>query len=224
MAKPARISPTLKRTMDICGALIGLLLCAPLMLLIAIVVGIKAGRPVLYREDRIGLNQSTFTLYKFRSMNSDQHQKGASVASSDDVRILPYGHFLRETHLDELPQLWSVLKGDMSLVGPRPYKPLHFETLPDASQQIITSVRPGLTGPDSLAFIAEDEALAGLENPEAMYLEYILPEKVALQIEYIQSQSIRKDVLIILQTLQAIVFGHTAGKSVHFIQNLFQQK
>mgnify|MGYP000663214081 CR=1 FL=1 len=87
------------------------------------------------------------------------------MASGDDARILPFGHFLRASHLDELPQLYSVVKGEMSLVGPRPYKSSHFERLPETSRRIIASVKPGLTGSDSLMFIAEDEALKGVENP-----------------------------------------------------------
>lgn len=223
MLKTAGLHSKLKRTMDVCGAVIGLLLCAPLMLMIGIIVALKAGRPILYRENRIGLHQTPFMLYKFRTMKTAHQEQGATVASSDDTRILPYGHVLRESHLDELPQLWNVLKGDMSLIGPRPYKPSHFDRLSETSRQIITSVRPGLSGADSLTFIAEDEALRGLENPEAAYLDYILPEKVNHQIDYIENQSIRKDLLILLQTLKALVFGHTTGKSVNYLRSLFEQ-
>jgi len=98
-------------------------------------------------------------------MKASSNKLEASVASGDDARILPFGHFLRASHLDELPQLYSGVKGEMSLVGPRPYKSSHFERLPETSRRIIASVKPGLTGSDSLMFIAEDEALKGAEEP-----------------------------------------------------------
>ena len=225
MSESSRVySGLIKRAIDICGALFGLIVCTPLMLLIAMFIWIKAERPIFYREIRIGLQQKPFMLFKFRSMKVQKDRLDASVASGDDQRILSYGHFLRSSHLDELPQLYNVLKGDMSLVGPRPYKSSHFERLPDASRRIIASVKPGLTGLDSLKFIAEDEALAGLENPEYVYLKFFLPEKAKLQIHYIQTHSIRADLLLILETLHAIFFKHAHQKSVRYLRSLFDNK
>jgi lipopolysaccharide/colanic/teichoic acid biosynthesis glycosyltransferase len=148
----------------------------------------------------------------------------ASVASGDDARVLPFGHFLRETHLDELPQLYSVLKGNMSLVGPRPYKSSHFESLPEDSSRIIASVKPGLTGLDSLMFIAEDEALKEVKNPEIIYLKYFLPEKAKQQLHYIKIQSNREDVRLIFATLRAMLFRHARHNSVYYLRSLFADK
>lgn len=221
MPESLHLSTISKRAIDIGGALIGLILSAPIMLLISLLIWIKAGRPILYRESRIGLNQKPFRLYKFRSMASGNGYHEASVASGDDVRILSFGHFLRNTHLDELPQLWHVLKGDMSLIGPRPYKPAHFQRLAEASRHIIASVKPGLSGADALLFIAEDEALKGLENPEAVYLDYFLPEKAKQQIEYIQTQSIRRDLRLIAQTLCALYSRRTRQNSIRYLRRLY---
>ena len=218
------ISAALKRFIDVLGATVGLLLCAPLMLLMVIFIWINAGSPVLYRESRIGLHQKPFQLFKLRSMKISKNESGASVASGDDQRVLSFGHFLRESHLDELPQLYSVLKGDMSLVGPRPYKASHFKRFSPDFRQIISSVKPGLTGSDSLIFIAEDQALKGLDNPEAVYLQCILPEKAKEQIKYIQTQSNLKDLRLILATLRAIFFRNTRRKSVCYLRSLFADK
>lgn len=217
-------SALIKRAIDLTGAVFGLVVCTPLMLLIAVFIWIKAGRPILYQESRIGLHQKPFRLYKFRSMKASINKLEASVASGDDMRILPYGHFLRASHLDELPQLYSVLKGDMSLVGPRPYKLSHFERLPETSRRIIASVKPGLTGADSLVFIAEDEALKGVENPEVIYLKYFLPEKVKQQMEYIKTQSNWTDLRIIFDTFRAIFFKSTHPNSIRYLRCLFTNK
>lgn len=217
-----KYSALIKRTIDLIGAILGLLLCAPAMLLIGVFIWVKAGRPILHQESRIGLHQTQFRLYKFRSMRASSNKLGASVASGDDTRILPFGHFLRTSHLDELPQLYSVLKGDMSLVGPRPYKSSHFERLPETSRQIIASVKPGLTGSDSLIFIAEDEALKGLESPETIYLKYFLPEKAKQQIQYIKTQSSWADLRLILKTLRTMFFKRGHQNSVKFLRRLFE--
>jgi lipopolysaccharide/colanic/teichoic acid biosynthesis glycosyltransferase len=224
MSENGRASVLSKRAIDIGGTLFGLILCAPLMLLIAIYIKISAGSPIFYHESRIGLNQKPFRLYKFRSMRPNKGHQGASVASGDDLRILPFGHFLRNSHLDELPQLWNVLRGDMSLVGPRPYKPAHFARLPEASRHIIASIKPGLSGVDALLFIAEDEALKGLQNPEAVYLDYFLPEKAKQQIEYIQTQSLRTDLRLILQTLCALFSRRTRQNSIRYLRRLYEDK
>jgi len=217
-------SAVLKRAIDIFGAIVGFLFCMPVILLIVVFIWLKAGRPIFYSESRVGMYQKPFRLYKLRSMEASRSRSEASVVSGDDARVLWFGHFLRESHLDELPQLYSVLKGDMSLVGPRPYKPSHFERLSSDSRQIISSVRPGLTGSDSLIFIAEDEALKGLENPEAVYLKFFLPDKVEQQIQYIQTRSNLRDLRLILATLCAIFFRHTRRKSVRYLRSLFADK
>ena len=202
------------------GATLALLLVAPLMLLIALVLRLNASAPVLYQEARIGRQQKPFTLYKFRSMKRDGDASSSTVAASDDVRVHSLGRFLRRSHLDELPQLFNVLRGDMSLVGPRPYKPEHFEHLSDADRRLIVSVRPGLTGTDALRFIAEDSALCGQDNPERLYLTFFLPEKARLQGLYVQSRSFGLDLRILAQTLVQWCSGRTRRESIRFLNSL----
>lgn len=206
--------------MDVLGATIALLLFAPLILLIALMLRLSAGAPVLYQETRIGRLQKPFTLYKFRSMKRDGDASFSTVAASDDARVHTLGHFLRRTHLDELPQLFNVLRGDMSLVGPRPYKPEHFDHLSEADRRLIVSVRPGLTGSDALLFIAEDSALCGHENPERLYLKYFLPEKARLQGLYVQSRSVGCDLRILAQTLVQLFSRTKKLRSLDYLTSL----
>lgn len=206
--------------MDILGAIIALLLFSPLMFLIALVLRLSAGAPVLYQETRIGRLQNSFTLYKFRSMKMDGDASTSTVAASDDTRVHALGRFLRDSHLDELPQLFNVLRGDMSLVGPRPYKPEHFHHLSEADRQLLVSVRPGLTGTDALCFIAEDSALSGHDNPERLYLTYFLPEKARLQCLYVQSCSIGLDLCILAQTLVQLFSRTKKLRSLDYLTSL----
>ncbi len=212
----------LKRGIDIIGALFGLTICAPLIVFLMCMIWLKGGRPILYREYRIGLHQQTFQLIKFRTMALPSSNQDSTVAGGDDPRILTYGHFLRRSHLDELPQLWHVLKGEMSLVGPRPYKISHFERLPETTRKIICSVKPGLTGSDALIFIAEDEALKGKNDPEALYLSYLLPAKATLQTHAIQTRNIRKDLCVLILSGYAIFSCKTKRRSITYLQSLLR--
>lgn len=206
--------------MDMLGATIGLLLFAPLMLLVALLLRLNAGAPVLYQETRIGRLQKPFMLYKFRSMKMDGDASSATVATSDDPRVHRLGRMLRNSHLDELPQLFNVLRGDMSLVGPRPYKPEHFDHLSEADRRLIVSVRPGLTGTDALRFIAEDSALSAHAEPERLYLTFFLPEKARLQGLYVQSRSVRRDLSILAQTLVQLFSGRARQRSLDYLTSL----
>lgn len=213
----------LKRVMDLLGATLGLLLFSPLMFLIAMILRLSAGAPVLYQETRIGRHQTPFALYKFRSMKLDGDASSSTVAASDDPRVHALGRFLRGSHLDELPQLCNVLRGDMSLVGPRPYKPEHFDHLSDTEKRLIVSVRPGVTGTDALHFIAEDSALIGQNDPERLYLKFFLPEKARLQCLYVQSRSIGLDLRILAQTLAQWFSGRARRESIHSLHRLLPQ-
>lgn len=215
---------TLKRGMDLLGAALLLLICAPLMLLVALVLRLSAGAPVLHRELRVGQNQTPFELYKFRSMTVDGDASSSTVATSDDCRVHSFGRWLRRTHLDELPQLFNVLRGEMSLVGPRPYKPEHFDYLRDADQHCIVSVRPGLTGSDALHFIAEDAALSGQHNPEQIYLRFFLPEKARLQCLYVQSRSLGRDLSILVRTLVQLFSGRARHESIQALLRLLPSR
>lgn len=215
-----RFDAELKRAMDLLGAALILLICAPLMLLIALLLRVSAGAPILHRELRVGQHEKPFALYKFRSMTVDGDASSSTVATSDDHRVHRLGRWLRRTHLDELPQLFNVLRGEMSLVGPRPYKPEHFDYLSEADQRCIVSVRPGLTGTDALHFIAEDTALNGQENPEQLYLSFFLPEKARLQCLYVQSRSLGRDLQILVRTMVLLFSGRAKHESIHALHCL----
>ncbi len=197
---PTRLSHPVKRALDIVGALSGMLVLAPVILCIAALVGIRSGRPVIYREQRIGRGGHPFTLLKFRTLQPGSATPG-SIAPEDDPRITAIGLPLRRTRLDELPQLYNVLVGDMSFVGPRPMVQAHADALDDATRRTVLSVRPGVTDPASVLFFAEDAVLAGRPHAEAEYLQLLLPAKAKVQLDYLQHWSPMLDMQIILRTV-----------------------
>ena len=204
MATPSRpLSRAAKRMMDIVGALVGLVLLAPVMLVIALLIFVRSGRPVLYREPRVGRDGKPFTLLKFRTLYPGSTTLG-SIAPEDDPRITPVGLPLRRARLDEFPQLFNVLIGDMSLVGPRPLVQLHADALDSATRQAVLSVRPGVTDPASVLFYAEDAVLAGRPNADAEYLQVMLPTKARVQLDYLQHWNLMLDIRVILQTVARV--------------------
>jgi lipopolysaccharide/colanic/teichoic acid biosynthesis glycosyltransferase len=190
----------LKRAVDIGIAFCGLLLLAPLLVGIALLVLLGSGIPILHREQRIGQFGRPFTLRKFRTL-----KRGSATASSitqlNDPRITRVGRFLRHARLDELPQVFNVLRGDMSLVGPRPMVPHHLNALDRAVCEALLSVRPGLTDPASILYFAEDAVLAERPDAEAKYLSVLLPAKVRVQLNYLWHWTPLLDIRIIFQTL-----------------------
>ena len=193
----------LKRTMDFSGAVIGLIVLAPLLLGIALLVRFRSGNPILYREQRIGRNGNSFTLFKFRTLLPGSAME-RSIAPEDDHRITRIGLPLRRTRLDELPQLYNLLVGNMSLVGPRPMVKRHADALSGDIRDALLSVRPGITGPASILFFAEDAVLAGLPDAEARYLQLLLPAKARVQLNYLRYWHPGLDIRIILQTLARV--------------------
>lgn len=193
----------LKRAIDIGGALFLLLVLAPAMLGIAALVALRSGKPVLYREQRVGRGGKPFTLLKFRTLE-ESSTATRSIAPEDDPRITPVGLPLRRTRLDELPQLYNVLVGDMSLVGPRPMVQRHADALDEATRKAVLSVRPGVTDPASVLFFAEDAVLAGRPNAEAEYLQLLLPAKARVQLDYLQHWHLMMDLRVILRTLARV--------------------
>ena len=193
----------IKRAIDIIGALVLLLALAPSMLGIAMLVRLRSGKPVLYREQRVGRGGKPFTLLKFRTLDEGS-ASARSIAPEDDPRITTVGLPLRRTRLDELPQLYNVLVGDMSLVGPRPMVQRHADALDGATRQAVLSVRPGVTDPASVLFFAEDAVLAGRPNAEAEYLQLLLPAKAKVQLDYLQHWHLMMDLRIILRTLARV--------------------
>ena len=193
----------IKRAMDIGGALLVFLLVGPLMLGIALWVLLLSGRPVLHREYRVGRHGQPFTLYKFRTLQPGTAME-SSIAPEDDHRITRAGLPLRRTRLDELPQLYNLLAGDVSLVGPRPLVQQHADALDRETREVVLSVRPGVTDPASVLFFAEDAVLAGRPDAEAEYLRVLLPAKARVQKDYLRHWSLWLDLRIIVQTLSRV--------------------
>jgi lipopolysaccharide/colanic/teichoic acid biosynthesis glycosyltransferase len=192
-----------KRLMDIVGAIVGLFLLAPVMLVVALLVYLRSGGPVLYREPRVGRDGKPFTVLKFRTLYPGSTTLG-SIAPEDDPRITAIGLPLRRTRLDELPQLYNLLIGDMSLVGPRPMVQRHADALDSATRQIVLSVRPGITDPAAVVFYAEDAVMAGRPNADAEYLQVLLPAKAKVQLDYLQHWSLILDIRVMLQTVARV--------------------
>lgn len=196
-------SRLLKRGVDLSGAFIGLLALTPLLVCIALLVALRSGAPILYREQRIGRGGEPFTLLKFRTLKAGGAIQN-SIAAEDDPRITRIGLPLRRTRLDELPQLYNVLVGDMSLVGPRPMVQRHVDALDSATRDAVLSVRPGVTDPASILFFAEDAVLAGRPDAEAEYLQLLLPAKARMQLTYLTHWHLLLDIRIILRTLTRV--------------------
>lgn len=189
-----------KRLFDITASLLGLVILSPIFFLISFKIRQEDGGPVFYRGLRVGLHGKLFRIFKFRTMMVDGEKHGASSTSDDDPRITRTGKFLRKYKMDELPQLINVLKGDMSIVGPRP-EVKKFTDLFTEEEEAILEVRPGITDWASLHFPNEGQILMGSIDPDKDYMEKIRPEKIRLQLKYVTGRSFWIDLRIIFQTL-----------------------
>jgi lipopolysaccharide/colanic/teichoic acid biosynthesis glycosyltransferase len=192
----------LKRTFDIVLSVIGLILLSPALMLAAILVKCSSRGPVLFRQDRVGRNFREFRLFKIRTMcvnNSD-----VAITSGADPRITRVGKVLRNLKIDELPQLWNVLRGDMSFVGPRPEVHRYTRIFDHDYAQVLT-VRPGITSAASLKYRDEAEILGRVDDPMDYYVRVILPDKLRLEKEYVSRRSFWYDLSLILATLQACI-------------------
>lgn len=193
-----------KRVLDALISAFGIVVFSPLIIITAVAIRIVDGPPVLFRQRRVGLHGELFHIRKFRTMRPGGN--GPQLSSANTSRITPVGRTLRKWKIDELPQLFDVLEGKMSLVGPRPEVPEYVSRWPSADREIILSVRPGITDPASIVYRNEAELLAAAEDAEAFYLEKLLPAKVATYVEYVESRSILGDMKILGQTLAALIF------------------
>jgi lipopolysaccharide/colanic/teichoic acid biosynthesis glycosyltransferase/GT2 family glycosyltransferase len=193
-----------QRTFDLLGAWAGLLIFSPLFLVLSLLVKLDSRGPVLYRGDRLGRFGKPFQMIKFRTMCSTL-EPGALITPEGDGRVTRIGHLLRKYKLDELPQLINVLKGDMSLVGPRPECEFYFQYYTEEEKHLIHSVRPGMTDYGSLRFHDEGKLLAGSSDPVQFYVDRIRHEKVREQLRYIRERSLMTDLKIILRTVVTIV-------------------
>lgn len=204
----ARRKPQLiaKRAMDVVLSACALAVLWPLLLLIALAIWIDDPGPVFYRQVRVGRNGKTFRIFKFRSMVMDADKKGLAITVGRDSRITRVGAVLRKTKLYELAQLLNVFLGQMSFVGPRPEVPKYVELYTPYQRQVLL-VRPGITDYASIAYRNENDLLAGASDPEAMYIEQIMPDKIELNMKYLREISPLADIRLILKTIVAVIKG-----------------
>jgi lipopolysaccharide/colanic/teichoic acid biosynthesis glycosyltransferase len=193
-----------KRTFDILFAGIGIVILLPIFLAIAIWIKLDSPGPILFRQTRIGRFGQEFKIYKFRTMVVNAEALGQQITATDDRRITRSGQFLRKYKLDELPQLFNVLTGEMSLVGPRPEVP-KYVALYTPEQRRVLDVPPGITDLASIHFHNEGELLAKAQNPEEIYIQEIMPKKLELNRQYIVQASLGFDLLVILQTFSRVL-------------------
>lgn len=186
-----------KRALDVAGAAVGLVLAAPVLAVAYALAARDTGASGVFRQTRVGKDGRPFTIYKLRTMRAGA--PGTTVTTAADARITPLGRTLRRYKLDELPQLVNVLRGEMSFVGPRPDVPGFADRL-EGDDRVVLSIRPGITGPASLAFRDEEALLAAQDDPEAYNRDVVWPEKVRINRRYIEDYSVLGDVRYILQT------------------------
>lgn len=192
-----------KRIVDVVAAAVGLLLLSPFLLTIAAIAKLTSPGPVLYTQERVGKDGTRFRVVKFRTMEVNADQVGPGITASGDPRITRLGRWLRLLKLDELPQLWNVLRGEMSLVGPRPELPKYVAGYTEKQRKVL-SVRPGITDMASILYRHEERVLGVQADPERAYRELILPHKLDLNLEYLRRMSLVHDLSLILRTLRSL--------------------
>lgn len=190
------------RVLDVSASLAGLILLSPVLVAVALAVKVSSRGPVLYRAQRVGLHGRLFTLYKFRSMHVDSRSDGPRVTGHGDPRVTSVGRFLRRTKLDELPQLFNTLMGDMSLVGPRPEDPVFVSCYSEAEREVLR-VKPGVTSLATLLHRHEEELLTGA-NFEERYRREIMPAKLRIELQYLSERTLATDVRILAATAMAL--------------------
>jgi len=197
----------LKRLFDIICSLVGIIFLFPVFVIIVLAIVINSGFPIFYFQTRVGKNNRDFKLFKFRTMHTDADKKGLLTVGGRDPRVTQVGYYLRKFKLDELPQLFNVLFGSMSLVGPRP-EVRKYVDMYNEEQKRVLEVKPGITDYASLEYINENELLAKSENPEQTYIQEIMPVKLKLNMRYIEETGLLTDLTIITRTVQKIVSGN----------------
>ena len=190
---------------DIIFSGIGLLLLSPLLIVVSGMILIFDGRPIFFRQTRVGINGADFILYKFRTMRVIRGAASGAFDAGDSSRITKIGAFLRKTKLDELPQLWNVFIGDMSFVGPRPEVRKWVDAYPERWAKVLT-VKPGITDPASIYYRNEEELLAQADDPVACYRDQILPHKLDLYEEYVRTRTFWGDIALIFKTIMLVLF------------------
>jgi lipopolysaccharide/colanic/teichoic acid biosynthesis glycosyltransferase len=193
-----------KRVFDVCVSVAGLILLSPLLAGIAFAIRCTSPGPVLFRQLRIGLCGRPFTILKFRTMVAGAPSLGPNVSPADDPRVTRIGAFLRRRYLDEIPQLLNVIRGDMSVVGPRPETP-EFVALYTPEEMRVLQVRPGMAGPSTLAFESEAKVLAGTDDPYRYYVDRLLHERVGADLAYLDQQSFLYDLHVLVKSVLMVL-------------------
>lgn len=205
MSLGERAGRAAKRTLDIFLSGMAIIILGPLLLLIAVILRFTGEREIFYRQERVGRGGETFPLLKFATMLKDSpNLPGGDITTGNDPRVLPVGRFLRKTKLNELPQLWNVLHGDMALIGPRPLTPRIYDRFPDNYKTAIRPLRPGLSGLGSVYFRNEEALLADASDRQRFYVEVIQPYKAELEIWYARHRSMWIDLKLVFLTLLAV--------------------
>lgn len=194
----------MKRTFDIVMSGLGLVCLSPLFLVLAVWIKCDSKGPVFYRQVRVGRNNKDFRLFKFRSMRPDSDKLGLITVGGHDPRVTRSGYYIRKYKLDEFPQLINVFKGDMSLVGPRP-EVRKYVNMYTPEQMHVLDVRPGITSLASIRYRNENDILAEAEDPDRCYIEKIMPEKIAIDMEYVGKASLWTDIKLIFSTFREII-------------------
>jgi lipopolysaccharide/colanic/teichoic acid biosynthesis glycosyltransferase len=206
-----------KRGCDILAAMLLLIVCLPVMIILAVGVKLSSRGPVFFRQRRPGKNRHEFSILKFRTMRDSRHDRGSAITRPCDPRVTLFGRFMRKWKLDELPQLFNVLRGDMSLVGPRPLPTSHWQQpLVQEEAACVLSVRPGITSRATLRFRNEEELLApfSVEEVEEVYMTAFMPVKVRIELEYLQGASFTSDLSIVFKTAFRIFDRQEKGADV----------
>jgi lipopolysaccharide/colanic/teichoic acid biosynthesis glycosyltransferase len=193
-----------KRLFDLFCSVLGLLVLSPLFLLISVWIKLDSKGPVFFKQLRVGKAGRCFSIYKFRTMVTDAPNMGRPITLAQDPRITKCGAFLRKYKLDELPQLINVIRGEMSLVGPRPEVPDYVHLYNEEQKQVL-SVTPGLTDEASIQYRNESHLLSDTRDAERLYIEQIMPDKLRINLEYIRESSMKHDLKIMVKTLWAVV-------------------
>ena len=189
-----------KRLFDILVSLTAIILLFPIMIVIGIAIKLDSSGPVIFKQPRTGRFGKVFNVWKFRTMVVDAEKLGRQITVGNDSRITKIGAFLRKYKIDELPQLINVFKGDMSLVGPRPEVPRYVNMYTEEQRRVL-DVKPGITDLASIRYRDENELLGQAENPDEFYINTIMPDKLALNLEYINKSNVFYDIYIIIETI-----------------------
>jgi len=191
---------TVKRAFDLFASLFGLVLSLPLFLVVGFLIRLDSRGPIFFRQERVGKGLQPFTIYKFRTMFHEVAVQDRAITPAGDPRVTRLGRVLRKLKFDELPQLFNVLKGDMSLVGPRPEVPRYVKLFRSDYEEIL-KIRPGITDLASLKYRDEASLLANATDPDALYLQQVLPDKIRLAKEYVRRSSLAYDIRLIFKTI-----------------------